>query len=111
VSAHVRQQYFSFTAESEPPPGPELPLPPLMLGMSFTELQRYDEQRYGAFLPACFGGTELHRPRAGCLGSLAAHADSWSAQHREFLAHANSDWYRVVSTLRRLSERYGREPG
>jgi hypothetical protein len=110
VSGHVRQQYFSFTAESEPPPSPGAPVPALGLGMTFEDLQRYDEQRYNAFLPACYGGTELHKPRSGCLGPLAPEAPRWSAEHSHFLEHANSDWYRVVSTLRRLSERYGREP-
>jgi len=59
VSGHVRQQYFSFTAESEPPPGPGAPVPTLALGMSFAELQRYDEQRYKAYLPACCTGPTI----------------------------------------------------
>src|SRR5688500_12702466 len=56
VSTFTRTDYFTFTAETEPPPGPDERLPPLSLAWSFAELSAYDAQRYRAFLPACYGG-------------------------------------------------------
>jgi hypothetical protein len=110
LSAHMRQQYFTFTAESEPPPGPAARLPQLALTMSFQELRAYDEKRYDAFLPACFGGQELAHKRAGCLGALAPREKEWSNRNRAFLERANDDWYRVVREMRALATRYGKEP-
>jgi hypothetical protein len=110
VSAHTRPDYFTFTAESEPPPGPEARIPPLALSMSFPELRDYDEQRYSAFLPACYGGTELNRERGGCLGSLEPRAKEWAHRNRAFLQHASDDWYRVVREMREPALRYGKEP-
>jgi hypothetical protein len=112
VSAFNRRDYFTFTAESEPLPGPETSVPRLHLAMNFRELSAYDEQRYSAYLPACFGGQELSKPKkSGCLGALSARAGEWSAQNRAFLDFANDDWYRVLREMRALSTRYGREPG
>lgn len=110
LSSHMRQQYFSFTAESEPPPGPAARLPQLSLAMSFDQLRAYDEQRYRAFLPACYGGQEQGRQRNGCLGTLAPREGEWTNQNRAFLERANDDWYRVVREMRALSARYGRQP-
>ena len=110
VSARSRQDYFTFLAESEPLPGAEARMPPLSLAMSFQALRAYEEQRYGAFLPACFGGQELSHARGGCLGALAAHAPEWSARNRAFLEHASEEWYRVVRGMRDLAARYGKEP-
>jgi hypothetical protein len=110
VSEHTRPDYYTFTAESEPPPGPEWRIPPLALSMSFPELRDYDERRYNAFLPACYGGTELNHQRGGCLGTLEGHANEWAQRNRAFLEHASDDWYRVVRELRELAARYGKEP-
>lgn len=110
VSEHTRPQYFSFTAESEPPPSPGANVPPLQLGMSFPQLSAYDEARYAAYLPACYGGTERQTPRSGCLGALASEASAWARQHHTFLAQASSDWYRIVRELRVLAQRHGRDP-
>lgn len=110
VSAKSRREYFTFTAESEPPATADKNLPPVRLGMSFDELRAYDEQRYNAFLPACYGGEENSRQRHGCLGPLATRSNEWSAQNRAFLTHASDDWYRVLRELRALAPRYGREP-
>lgn len=110
VSARTRPEYFTFTAESEPAAGAEARLPALTLAMSFAELRAYDEQRYGAFLPACFGGQEHGRAKQGCLGPLAPRAAAWTAQNRVFLERASDDWYRVVRELRALSVLHGQEP-
>jgi hypothetical protein len=110
VSTLSRQDYFTFTAESEPPPGPEAQLLPLSLGMSFLELRGYEEQRYGAFLPACYGGQELTRARTGCLGALATRATEWAEQNRAFLERGSDDWYRVVRELSVAAVQYGKEP-
>jgi hypothetical protein len=110
LSARRRGDYFTFTAESEPAPGPGAPLPKLSLAMSFNQLRAYDEQRYNAYLPACYGGVELSRKRGGCLSTLAPRAGEWAARNRAFLERANDDWYRVVRDMRALASRYGREP-
>jgi hypothetical protein len=110
LSGHMRQQYFTFTAESEPPPGPTASVPQLSLNMSFQALSAYDEQRYNAFLPACYGGKELEKKRGGCLGKLAARANEWATRNGAFLERANDDWYRVVREMRALATRYGKEP-
>ena len=111
VSKHTRREYFTFTVESEPPPGPSTRLRPVALGMSFPELRDYDEARYEAYLPACHGGTELNeQKKSGCLESLAAHAPEWSAQSKNFLERPNDDWYRMVREMRELAARYGKEP-
>ena len=110
VSAHMRQQYFTFVAESEPVPGPQASLPRVALTMSFDELRAYDERRNDAFLPACYGGIEHAQKRGGCLGPLAPRAHAWEARNRPFLERANDDWYSLVRALRRLSEQHGRDP-
>ncbi len=110
VIAQTRQSYFTFTAESEPLPDPQLATRPLALTMSLQELRDYDQKRYEAFLPACYGGTELNRPRGGCLGALAPRASEWTNQHRGFLAQASDDWYRVMREMRALASKYGKEP-
>lgn len=110
VSAFNRRDYFTFTAESEPLPGPERNMPQIHVGMNFQDLRAYDEQRYAAYLPACYGGQELSKKKGGCLGPLAARAAEWSAQNRAFLDFANDDWYRVLREMRALARRYGKEP-
>ncbi len=109
VSAQMRQSYFTFKALSEPPLDPGLSMRPLTLSMSFSELRDYDQKRYEAFLPACYGGTELDQPLGGCLGSLATHAAAWSDQHRAFLRHASDDWYSMMREMRRLASQYGKD--
>lgn len=109
ISARARGDYFTFTAESEPPPSTIAAMPHLSLAMSFEELRKYDDLRYRAFLPACYGGEEHLKKRAGCLGTLQSRAHEWAEQNRAFLERANDDWYRVVREMRVEAARYGRE--
>jgi hypothetical protein len=110
LSTSTRSQYFTFTAESEPPPTPAAGLPPLQLGMSFEQLRTYEEQRYAASLPGCFGGQERMQERTGCLGALASRAPTWRARNNAFLERASEDWYRLVREARALAARFGKEP-
>jgi hypothetical protein len=110
VSIRDRALYMTFTVESEAPPGPTVRAPPVALTMSFEQLQGYEQKRYDAFLPGCYGGVRNHQPVGGCLGALAPHADEWTAHHRAFLARANADWYRVVRQMRELAQRHGQDP-
>ncbi|HEY6878022.1 MAG TPA: hypothetical protein VI299_08375 [Polyangiales bacterium] len=106
VSTRRREDYFTFMVESEPPLTPASP----PLTIPFPELSAYEQQRYDAFLPACFAGQELQRSREGCLGALSARSRAWSEQHRAFVAHPSEDFYRAVRELRALAVRHGREP-
>lgn len=108
VSQLTRRDYFTFNAETEPPPRPEAGLPAVSLAMSFAELRDYDERRYGRFLPSCYGGVEVHRPQGGCLRELAPRAAEWSARNRAFLEQPPEDWYRIVRELRALAGQHGR---
>ena len=111
VSTVRRRDHFSFNAEVQPPPRPEAGLPPLALTMSFSELQRYDRRRAERFLPACYGGVEIHRPRGGCLGDLAPRAAQWAERNRAFLAQPPADWYHIARELRALARKHGKTPG
>ena len=108
VSTVTRREYFSFNAETQPPPRPGAGLPPLALAMSFAELQRYEERRYERFLPACYGGVEVHRARSACLGDLAPEAARWAERNRPFLDHPPDGWYEVVRQVRALAAKHGR---
>jgi hypothetical protein len=110
ISRRTRHQYFTFMAESEPPPGPEAHMPSLALTMSLAELRAYDKQRHRAYLPACYGGREHTRPRGACLGALAARGAEWANQSHAFLEQANDDWYRMVRAMRAVATRYGKDP-
>lgn len=110
ISGRTRHDYFTFMAESEPTSDPLARMPPVALTMSFEELRAYDEMRYHAYLPACYGGEENSRPRGGCLDALAPRAREWADRNRAFLEHASDDWYRVVREMRAWAARYGREP-
>jgi len=110
VSARQRADYFPFTAESEPPAGPKTRVPPLALTMSFQQLQDYDQQRYDAYLPGCYGGQQHGEKVGGCLGALASGAEQWTARNRAFLEQASADWYRVVRELRAQAARHGKDP-
>jgi hypothetical protein len=110
VSARNRTDYFTFMAESGAPPGPEAHIQPLVLTMSYPDLRDYEQQRYDAYLPSCFGGKQNEKPLGACLGTLGPHNDQWSARNRAFLEHANDDWYRVIRQLRTLATRYGSNP-
>lgn len=109
ISERRRREYFTFTVESEPAPGPEARLPPLSLTMSFEDLRAYEARRYDAFLPACYGGQALSRERGGCLGALAARASQWAERNRAFLQRASEDWYHLVREMRSRAALYGRE--
>jgi hypothetical protein len=110
LSARSRPDYFTFVVESEPPAALNARMPGITLAMSYPELQRYEQQRYDASLPGCYGGEQRDQPVGGCLGALAPRADQWAASNRPFFEHASNDWYRVVRELRALAARYGTEP-
>jgi hypothetical protein len=110
IVARTRHQYFTFMAESEPQPGPEAHMPALALTMSFAQLRAYDKQRYGAYLPACYGGQQHARLRGACLGALAARSSEWAQRNRPFLERASDDWYRVVREMRALAGHHGKDP-
>jgi hypothetical protein len=110
ISVRDRALYFSFNVASEPPAEPATGIPPLALTMSYEQLHDYDQHRYDAFLPGCYGGTKNREPIGGCLGPLAARKAEWTSENRAFLEHASGDWYRVVRDMRALAIRYGRDP-
>src|SRR6185436_14842836 len=110
ISTLSRRDYFTFKAESEPPPGPRAGLPPVDLSMSFDQLLRYDGRRYHAFLPSCFGGVEIGRRQGGCLRGLTGHASEWAEANRAFLREPPEDWYKIVSELRALAQQHGQDP-
>jgi hypothetical protein len=112
VSTLTRKDYFSFNAESEPPPGPRAGLGPVILTMSFPDLLDYDGRRYQKFLPSCYGGVEVYRRQGGgCLRGLGPGAAEWAATNRSFLQDPPEDWYRIVRELRALALQHGRDPG
>jgi hypothetical protein len=110
VSVRARSDYFTFMVESSPAPSSEAHIPPLTLAMAYEELRGYEQLRYQAFLPSCYGGEQNARNVGGCLGSLAPRTSEWTEQNLAFLEHANDDWYRVVRQLRALAARYGVHP-
>jgi hypothetical protein len=109
ISQMSRRDYFTFKAESEPPPSLAT-LGPVSLTMSFDELLAYDGRRYRAFLPVCYGGVELNRRRGGCVRGLAAHTSEWAATSRSFLRDPPESWYRIVRKLRELAQQHGQDP-
>jgi hypothetical protein len=110
ISSVIRRDYFTFRAETEPPPRPRAGLPPVTLAMSFSELLDYDRRRYRAFLPACYGGVEINRRQGGCLRELGGRASEWAETNRTFLRDPPESWYRIVRELRALAAEHGREP-
>jgi len=110
LSARRRKDYFTFMVESSPPPSAAAGIAPLTLAMPYEALRSYEQQRYDAFLPGCFGGEQNERPVGGCLGELAPQHGEWAAQNRAFLEHASDDWYRVIRQMRTLAARYGVHP-
>jgi hypothetical protein len=109
ISTLTRRDYFSFNAETQPPPGPRTRLPPVTLTMSYPELLNYDERRYQAFLPSCYGGVEIHRRQGGCLRNLAPRLSEWGQANNAFLREPPEDWYRIVRELRALAQQHGRD--
>ena len=110
VSKRSRGDYFTFMAESGLPPSAESRMPPLALSMSYDELRIYEQRRYDAYLPSCFGGEQNQRAVGGCLGALAPRQGQWTARNSGFLQHPNDDWYRVVERMRTLARLFGRDP-
>jgi len=108
ISQLDRRDYFSFKGDSQPPPPPELWLPPVVLTMSLPELQAYERRRYESFLPACYGGMEANRPQGGCLGNLAPEANRWKQKNQPFLDQPPAEWYRLLAELRQLAIQHGR---
>jgi len=110
VTARQRPDYFTFMVEASPPPNSAARLPALALTMPYEALQRYEQQRYEAFLPGCFGGEKNEQPVGGCLGELAPRHGEWAAQNQAFFDRASDDWYRVIRQMRVLAARYGAHP-
>lgn len=110
VSARQRADYFTFTVESSPPPDAAAQLPALTLTMPYDALRSYEQQRYNAYLPGCYGGEQNERPISGCLGALAPRQDEWLALNQAFLARPNDDWYQLIRQMRTLATRYGTQP-
>jgi hypothetical protein len=109
ISPIRRRDYFTFKAESEPPPS-LANLGPVSLTMSFDDLLAYDGRRYRAFPPVCYGGVELNRRRGGCVRGLGAHTSAWAATNRSFLKNPPESWYRIVRELRALARQHGQDP-
>jgi hypothetical protein len=107
VSARSRRDYFTFMVDSSPPPSPDARIPPFTLAMTYEELRSYEQRRYEAFLPSCYGGEQNERDVGGCLGALGPRVSEWDGQNGAFLKRANDDWYRVIRQLRSLATRYG----
>jgi hypothetical protein len=107
VSVRERRDYFTFMVESSPVPSSEASIPPLTLAMPYEALRAYEQRRYEAFLPSCYGGEQNARNVGACLGSLSPSASDWAAQNRDFLVRANEDWYHLIRQLRSLATRYG----
>ncbi|MET0389514.1 MAG: hypothetical protein ABW321_26310 [Polyangiales bacterium] len=108
VSARRRKDYFTFMVESSPVPRAAARVPRFALAMPYDELRRYEQLRYEAFLPSCYGGEQNRQAVDGCMGGAwGEHARAWTAQNRQFTARASDEWYRVVQQLRVLASRYG----
>jgi hypothetical protein len=110
VTAARRRDYFTFMVEGSPPPNSAARLPRLTLAMPYEALSRYEQQRYEAYLPGCFGGEKNEQSANGCLGELAPRHGEWAARNRAFLDRASDDWYRVIRQMRGLAARYGAHP-
>ena len=100
ISGLSRADYFTFKAESEPPPPPDKKLRPLSLAWQQAELAAWDEKRYHAYIPACYGGVELRKPQGGCLQPLEKHARTWKQRNQAFLDEPPDDWYRIIREMR-----------
>lgn len=107
LSAHRRRDYFTFMVESAPVPTSDARIPPLTLATSYDQLRSYEQQRYEAYLPSCYGGEQHQQNVGGCLGSLAPRASQWTAQNHTFVERASDEWYRVVRQMRDLAQHYG----
>jgi hypothetical protein len=110
ISTRQRRDYFTFTVESSPLPSSAAHLPRFALAMPYEDLRRYEQQRYEAYLPGCYGGEKYDQRVGGCLGELAPRRAEWAAQNQSFLDRASDDWYRVIRQMRRLAARYGVHP-
>ncbi|HEY5945925.1 MAG TPA: hypothetical protein VIV40_10565 [Kofleriaceae bacterium] len=106
ISQLRRGDYFTFKAETSPPP--DASLPPLSLAWKYEELTAWDEKRYYKWVPGCYGGVEIRKPQGGCLQALASHADEWKARNQPFLDDPPADWYRIVREMRARAQRDGK---
>lgn len=105
ISQLSRADYFTFKAETQPPP--DSSLRPVSLDFTYDELTAWDEQRYYKWIPGCFGGVEIKRPQGGCLKALASQATTWKQRNQPFLDDPPEDWYRIVREMRRRAARDG----
>ncbi len=105
ISQLTRADYFTFKAETQPPP--DSSLRPLSLDFTYDELTAWDEQRYYKWIPACFGGVEIKRPQGGCLKALEPQAAAWKQRNQPFLDDPPEAWYRIVRDMRARAARDG----
>lgn len=108
ISGRKRAEYFTFMTESGPAPEPNAAMRPLSLAMSYEELTNYEQTRYDARLPSCYGGQQFHQHVGGCHGTFGPEGHEWTARNRAFLEHPTDDWYRVIGRMRTLATLYGR---
>jgi hypothetical protein len=107
ISRLTRADYFTFKGESEPLAPASAGLPAFSLGMSLAELQAYDKARYEKFLPACWGGVEIHNAQGGCLRELKPLAADFAARNEAFLREPPPEWYQMVKDMRALAAKDG----
>jgi hypothetical protein len=105
ISELRRADYFTFKAETSPPPDESLP--PLSLDFTYAQLRAWDEKRYYKWVPGCFGGVEIRKPQGGCLKALEALAPAWKQRNQPFLDEPPAEWYRVVRDMRARAKRDG----
>jgi hypothetical protein len=109
VSTVRRADYFTFKGETSPAIV-DAQVPALELGFTLDQLRAWDEQRYRAYQPGCFGGVEGGAPQGGCLQALRDQAPAWAARNQPLLADPPEAWYQVVRLLRGRATVEGREP-
>lgn len=110
VSTLKRDDYFTFLVESEPPPDAATGIAPITRTMSFPQLHQYEQQRYDARLPECYGGELIEAPVGRCFDQLVDRYAPWTTRNGAFLEHASEDWYRVIRQMRTLAARHGVDP-
>lgn len=110
VSRLDRSEYFTFLVESEPPPEPSAGIGTPTTAMSFADLHAYEQARYDARLPGCYGGVQFEAPVGGCFGPLADQYGAWEDHNHAFIARVSDDWYGTVRALRALAATHGSAP-
>jgi hypothetical protein len=109
ISTLRRADYFTFKGETSPAQV-DAEVPALELGVSLDQLRAWDERRYRAYQPGCFGGVESGRPQGGCLQAMRDQAPAWLERNQPLLADPPEAWYQVVRLLRGRATMEGKEP-